>query len=93
MIKMFVPSRQIGKTFAMAIKMNTYKDESGNLYMIRQGLGGNCWMTMRMKAGKTGWCRVVSKDLPVRICASNSKDAAQRDLDAWAKKKHLQEIA
>lgn len=49
------------------------------------GLGGDCWMT-GWRSAYGGTHRLKSKFLPVRT----DPEQAQRDLDAWAKRKGLE---
>ncbi len=51
------------------------------------GLGGDCWMT-GWRSVYGGTHRLKSKFLPVRT----DPEEAQRDLDAWAKRKVLEGI-
>ena len=59
----------------------------GYTYFVSQGLGlpDGPWFTVRVATGKTAMHRVCSPKLPHR----GTKQAAQADLDAYAKKHKL----
>lgn len=65
-----------------------YYDGNGALVFVSSDISdGDKWMSMRQKTIRSGTHRVKSKQLPIR----ESKDAAQRDLDAYAKQKRWEE--
>lgn len=56
--------------------------------MVREGLGGDCFITIRTNNGGCTGHRVTSSKLPPRKTFLE----AQADLDAYAKKKKLVKI-
>lgn len=67
-----------------------YSDSKGRLIFVSSGLGGDQYMTMYKNPDKwtsAGMHRLKSKELPLR----DTKEEAQADLDALAKKKGWKE--
>lgn len=71
--------------------MTTYYKEPSHpdsVLMVREGLGGDCFITIRTNNGGASGHRVKSSALPPRKTFLE----AQADLDAYAKKKKLVKI-
>lgn len=58
-----------------------YYDDDGALVSVTCGIsGGDKWMTVRQRKPTAGTHRIKSPKLPVR----DTRDEAQKDLDAYA---------
>jgi len=58
-----------------------YRSEKGEIITVAEGLQRGKWMAMR-RSNNGGLHRIKSPALPIR----DSREAAQADLDAYAKK-------
>lgn len=63
----------------------SYYDDTGALVFVAPGRAtdGKTWMTLREKTRGGGMRRVLAKALPIRA----TRDEAQEDLNAYAKRK------
>ena len=64
-------------------KDQRYQDGKGALVFVSTGIGNTDWMTDRQKHSQVGTHRICSPSLPLR----SSKEEAQKDLDAYARRK------
>ena len=70
------------------LEAKTYIDENGARVFVSSGISrGEDWMTVRRKKTTAGTHRVKSPALQIR----DTRDEAQRDLDAYAAKRGWQE--
>jgi hypothetical protein len=67
-----------------------YKDTEEGVYRVSDGLSaGRMWFTSKRAIGDQHFHRIIDSALPLR----DTRAEAQADLNAWARKRKLQEVA